>query len=261
MRKYKTKPDKSIQGYWMRYSSKYNLWVNEQGTYVYREYNDPNLNGPLKIRQRQDGSKYLNTKSHGEVELDKLVADCYVSEPQDGRKYILIHKDGNKGNCNASNLEWKEERRFSPTDTIREVIKDIWVRFDGTVWREKSAKNQITIVKDIGDSDTDRIVPISEPYISYQVKNRYGGYDDKHISMDNLMDLAEFVDGNQSELNNPGVLHKDGDYLNFSEENLEWVEKDSPEYQDYLQKKKEDLERRTIELNPDHPNPLMRFGN
>lgn len=261
MRKYKTKPDKSIQGYWMRYSSKYNLWVNEQGTYVYREYNDPNLNGPLKIRQRQDGSKYLNTKSHGEVELDKLVSDCYVSEPQDGRKYILIHKDGNKGNCNASNLEWKEERRFSPTDTIREVIKDIWVRFDGTVWREKSAKNQITIVKDIGDSDTDRIVPISEPYISYRVKNRYDRYDDRYIPMDKLMDLAEFVDGNQSELNNPGMLHKDGDYLNFSEENLEWVEKDSPEYQNYLQKKKEDLERRTIKLNPGHPNPLMRFGN
>lgn len=245
----------------MRYSPRFNAWVNRQGTYVHREYNDRSLNGPLRIYTRLDGSKYLNTQIPGIIELDKLVADCYVPEPQDGRKYILIHKDGNKANCSADNLEWKEERRFSPTDTIRKVLKSIWVRFDGTVWREKSAKNQITIVKDIGDSDTDRIVPIPEPYISYRVKNRYDRYDDRHIPMDDLMDLAEFVGGDQSGLNNLGVLHKDGDYLNFSEDNLEWVEKDSPEYQDYLQKKKEDLERRTVELNPGHPNPLMKFGN
>lgn len=261
MRKYKAKPDKSIQGYWMRYSSKYNLWVNEQGTYVYREYNDPNLNGPLKIRQRQDDSKYLNTKFHGEVELDKLVADCYVPKLQDGRKYILTHKDGDLGNCNASNLEWKEVKNYSLLSTIREVLKGIWVKFDGTVWKEKSAKNRIPIVKDIGDSDTDRMVPIPEPYISYRVKNKYGGYDDKHISMDNLMDMAEFVNGDKSGMRNPGILHKDGDYLNFSDDNLEWAEKNSPKYQEYMRKKKEDLERRTIELNPNHPNPLMKFGN
>lgn len=261
MTRFIPKAEKYIQSYLMRYSPKYNLWVNRNGDRAYREYRDSSKNSFLRIYSRPNGSKYLNTQIPGIIELDKLVADCYVSEPQDGRKYILIHKDGNNANCSADNLEWKETRRFSPTDTIREVLKGIWVRFDGTVWREKSAKNQITIVKDIGDSDTDRIVPISEPYISYRVKNRYDRYDDRYIPMDKLMDLAEFVDGNQSELNNPGVLHKDGDYLNFSEENLEWVEKDSPEYQNYLQKKKEDLERRTIKLNPGHPNPLMRFGN
>lgn len=242
----------------MRYSFRFNAWVNRQGTYACREYNNRNLNGPLRIYTRLDGSKYLNTQFPGIIELDKLVADCYVPEPQDGRKYILIHKDGNKSDCSADNLEWKEIRRFSPTDTIREVFKGIWVRFDGTVWTEKSAKNQITIVKDIGDSDTDRIIPIPEPYISYRVKNRYGRYDDKHIPMDDLMDWAEFVDGNKSGLSYPGVLHKDGDYLNFGDENLQWVEKNSPEYQEYQRKKNEDLERRTIELNPGHPNPLMK---
>lgn len=261
MRKYKAKPDKSIQGYWMRYSSKYNLWVNWNGDRVYREYNKSSLNRFLKINIRSDGSKFLNLKSPGIVELDELVADCYVPKPVDGKTYELTHKDGNLGNCNASNLEWKEVRNYSLLSTIREVLKGIWVKFDGTVWKEKSAKNRIPIVKDIGDSDTDRMVPIPEPYISYQVKNRYGRYDDKHIPMDNLMDMAGFVDGDKSGMRNPGVLHKDGDYLNFSDDNLEWVEKDSPEYQEYMRKKKEDLERRTIELNPGHPNPLMKFGN
>lgn len=261
MRKYKAKPDKSIQGYWMRYSSKYNLWVNWNGDRVYREYNKSSLNRFLKINIRSDGSKFLNLKSPGIVELDELVADCYVPKPVDGKTYGLTHKDGNLGNCNASNLEWKEVKNYSLLSTIREALKGIWVKFDGTVWKEKSTKNRIPIVKDIGDSDTDRMVPIPEPYISYQVKNRYGRYDDKHISMDNLMDMAEFVDGDKSGMRNPGVLHKDGDYLNFSDDNLEWVEKDSPEYQKYMRKKKEDLERRTIELNPSHPNPLMKFGN
>ncbi|ADY37629.1 hypothetical protein Bacsa_3101 [Phocaeicola salanitronis DSM 18170] len=261
MRKYKAKPDKSIQGYWMRYSSKYNLWVNWNGDRVYREYNKSSLNRFLKINIRSDGSKFLNLKSPGIVELDELVADCYVPKPVDGKTYGLTHKDGNLGNCNASNLEWKEVKNYSLLSTIREALKGIWVKFDGTVWKEKSAKNRIPIVKDIGDSDTDRMVPIPEPYISYRVKNKYGGYDDKHISMDNLMDMAEFVNGDKSGMRNPGVLHKDGDYLNFSDDNLEWVEKDSPEYQEYMRKKKEDLERRTIELNPNHPNPLMKFGN
>lgn len=36
---------------------------------------------------------------------------------------------------------------------------------------------------------------------------------------------AEFVNGDKSLLKNPKVLHKDNDYLNFNEENLEWVEK------------------------------------
>ena len=181
MTRFIPKAEKYIQ------SAKYNLWVNRNGDRVYREYNDSYMNRFSHIYSRPDGSKYLNTQIPGIIELDELVADCYVPEPQDGRKYILIHKDGNNANCSADNLEWKEERRFSPTDTIREVIKDIWVRFDGTVWREKSAKNQITIVKDIGDSDTDRIVPISEPYISYRVKNRYDRYDDRYIPMDKFI--------------------------------------------------------------------------
>ena len=253
MSKYTPKPEKYINNRRMRYSPNYNAWVDIQGTYVYREYNDPKLNGALMIRQRSDGSKYLSTKSHGDIALDKLVADCWNPEPQDGKKYIHIHKDGNLGNCAASNLEWKEVAKFSPTDPIHEAIKGIWVKFDGTVWEEKSAKHKILLQDYVPDADTDRTVPIPEPFISYRVKNRYGRYEEKRIPMDSLMDLAEFVDGDKSKLRNPKVLHKDKDYLNYDNDNLVWVEEDSPEYQDYLQQKKRDLERRTIEMNPNHP--------
>lgn len=52
--------------------------------------------------------------------------------------------------------------------------------------KRKVKKNEIRITIDIGDSDTDRIVPIPDPYISYRIKNKYGSYEDKHISMDEL---------------------------------------------------------------------------
>lgn len=48
---------KIINGKFMNYSSRYNVWVNREGTYAYREYNDFKLNGPLKIHQRVDGNK------------------------------------------------------------------------------------------------------------------------------------------------------------------------------------------------------------
>lgn len=242
MTKFKKQPDKYINSWWMKYSPHYNAWTNEPGTYVYREYNDPKLNEPLMIRQRPDGSKYLSTKSYGDIALDKLVADCWNPEPQDGKKHILIHKDGNKGNCAASNLEWKEVRRFSPTDDMREVIKGIWVSFKGTVYQDEKAKHKIPLQDYVPDADTNRTVPIPEPFISYKVKNRYGRYEEKRIPMDSLMDLAEFVDGDKSKLRNPKVLHKDGNYLNYNDDNLVWVEEDSPEYQEYLLRKKRDLE-------------------
>ena len=131
-------PGKYINNWRMRYSICFNAWVNIQGTYVYREYNDSSLNGSLRIYKRPNGSKYVNPKSPGIIKLDELVADCYIPEPQDRKKHILIHKDGNKGNCVASNLEWKVVAKFSPLDDIREAIKGIWVKFDGTVWEEKS---------------------------------------------------------------------------------------------------------------------------
>lgn len=257
MRKYTPKPDKYINNRRMRYSPNHNAWVDEEGTYVYREYNDPSKNGPLRIHQRLDGSKYVAPKFPGIIELDILVAECWNSEPQDGKKHVLIHKDGNLANCAASNLEWKEVARFSPTDPIREAIKGIWVSFKGTVWEEEKSIHKILLQDYVPDADTDRTVPIPEPYIGYKVKNRYGRYEEKRIPMDELMDLAEFVDGDKSKLRHPKILHKDGDYLNYNDDNLVWVEESSPEYQDYLQQKKRDLERRTIEMNPNHPNPLM----
>ena len=92
-----SKQNRSIQGYWMLYSAKYNLWVNRNGDRVYREYNDSYMNRFSHIYSRPDGSKYLNTQIPGIIELDELVADCYVPEPQDGRKQGDFHRPISSG--------------------------------------------------------------------------------------------------------------------------------------------------------------------
>lgn len=241
--------DKRIGNVLLRYSKKYNLWVNKEGTRVYREYKNPNYNRFLQIHKKDDGSKYLKLTFPGIVKLDELVADCFKPMPCDGKKYILVHKDGNLENCNANNLEWKSVIKYNPLSTKRKLDNGITVTFEGKFYK---GKKELQVVKEIGDADTDRIVGI-DPLVYYQEKNKYGNYERKSVSPDDLMAEAEYVNGDKSLLKNPKVLHKDHDYMNFSEENLEWVEESSQEYQEYKNKKKTDIDELTKKLNPNKP--------
>ena len=246
--------EKEINGRKMRYCGIYNIWVNREGTYVYREYKDPAWNHALQIHTRLDGSKYLDTKSHGEIPLDEAVAICFSPMPRDGRKYIPVHKDNDPGNCHALNLAWKQVLKYSPTDKERKLDNGLVVRSDGTILDKRKKLFVVTV---IGDSDTDRLVSV-DPYVCYYRKNRYGSIDERRARVDALMAEAEFVAGDNSLMSRPLVLHKDQDYLNYNSSNLEWAEEDSPEYQAYMWQKKEDLDRLTIQENPNHPNPLMK---
>lgn len=249
--KQKIKAPKMINGRTMRYCVKYNVWVNNAGDYAYREYNDPAWNCPLIIHTRPDGSKFLNTKSHGEIPLDEAIAICYRPMPNDGKKYILIHKDNNLGNCHANNLEWKEVRKYDILDTERTLDNGLVVTVEGKIFDEKK---ELTIATSIGDGDTDSMKVIN-PKVSYRRKNQWGNYVDKTADVDDLMAAAEYVvDGDKSKMQRPRVLHKNMDYLDFHADNLEWVEESSPEYQEYMRRKKEDMDKLTIELNHNNPN-------
>lgn len=241
--------EKRIKGILLRYNQKYNLWVNEEGTRAYREYKNSDYNKFLKIHQRTDGSKFLELTKSGNVELDELVADCYNPMPCDGKKYVLVHKDGDLSNCNANNLGWKSVIKFDPLSTERKLDNGITVTFEGKFYK---GKEELKVVNEIGDSDTDRIVGI-DPLVYYMKKNKYGRYERKSEYPDDLMAEAEYVNGDKSLLKSPKVLHKDNDYLNFNEENLEWVEESSQEYQEYKNKKKTDIDELTKKLNPNKP--------
>lgn len=249
--------EKDINGRKMRYCKKYNIWVNREGTYAYREYNDPSWNRNLIIYPKPGKGKFLNTKSHGEIPLDKVVAICFKPMPKDGNKYVLIHKDGNLSNCHAFNLEWKQVLKYSPADKTRKLNNGLIVKSNGEIF-DKGKK--LPVITEIGDRDTDRIVAVA-PHVRYCQTNIWGGTDEKRAFIDDLMSEAEFVAGDKTGMKRPRVLHKDGDYRNFDESNLEWVEESSQEYQDYRKKREEDMEKLTERLNPGHPNPLMKPKN
>lgn len=251
--------EKIINGRTMRYDRKDNVWVNKEGTYAYREYSDPNLNSALLIHTGIDGSKYLNTKNPGIIPLDKAVAICFKPMPQDGKKYVLIHKDRDLGNCHVSNLEWgisqSQVKSSLQTDKERILNNGLVVREDGTILDKRK---KLAVITNVGDADTDRSCVAVEPYVRYNRKNRYKSTEEKHSHIDDLMAEAGFVEGDKSSMTSPKVLHKDLDYLNFNSSNLKWSEETSQEYQDYMKKKKEDMDQLTIKGNPNHPNPLMK---
>lgn len=234
----------------LRISKKYGIRVNWAGTRVYKEYNTTDWNRFLQIHTNADGSKFLNVKPKN-VPLDELVADAYNPMPKDGKKYVLIHKDGNLGNCQANNLEWKQVRKYKPTATKRKLDNGLVVTVEGKIFDKGK---ELPIEKETGDSDTDRMVAIS-PKVRYRRKNnRWGNYDDKSADIDDLMAAADFVDGDKSTMQRPRVLHKNMNYLDCHADNLKWVEESSPEYQEYIKRKKEDIDKLTTRLNRNNPN-------
>ncbi len=250
MKKKKIKLPKIIEGYNVRYAYKENLWVNKEGTFVYREYNDKSWNTKLWIQSDADGTKYVAPHHPGRINVDKLVATCFLPKPEDEKNYQLIHKDGNLSNCHVNNLEWKEivpslQERINAVSDRKKLPNGLTVTCNGEVYQNGK---KLDIVTSIGDSDTDSMVPV-EPYIAYKKKNKYGNYEQQHLLMEKLMIQAGFVEGDKYSLNHPEVIHINGDYTDFHYDNLKWVEVNSQEYKEYAQKKSEDMERLRKELN------------
>ena len=54
--------------------------------------------------------------------------------PDDGKKYKLVHNDGNLGNCQANNLEWKEVRKYDPLATRRKIGNGLTVTVEGKIF-------------------------------------------------------------------------------------------------------------------------------
>lgn len=65
----------------------------------------------------------------------------------------------------------------------------------------------------------------------HHISGHINGYSE---DPDLLMKKAGYVQGDDALLTNPAILHRDMDPLDFSSENLEFVERTDPKYQNYL---------------------------
>ena len=228
-------------------------WVSDDGTLVVvpDKNNKWNPSGKKKIAitTDQDGKKIANGLYGYVIDVAKAVIVCFCPpKPQDGKKYLISHKDGNIGNCHYQNLAWvRYHYQHATTDTVKlscngttlEVGKDGSVKMDS-----KTAK----VYDSFYDSDVDLEVCSSGPFI--YVPRKKGSIYDERVFIDDLMCEAGYVQGDDADLQYPVILHKDNDYMNCSSDNLEFVEFKDERYKAFLEQCIKDKHEKTVEKNP-----------
>lgn len=214
------------------------LYVSRDGKTIYNLQD--NTSYPHYYRPHPDSTGRLYITNEGtKLYVDELVATCFRPKPKDDKQYKLKHIDGNNANNLAANLDWEP---VLPSPYVVNMESDckvggLTVRCDGTVY---DGKNLLNVSDFLFDSDIELFVTIA-PHVVYQ---------GKRVRLSDLVASAHFVYGEKDNLVVPQILHKDHDPMNFERENLQWVDKDSQEYQDYLVDYKRWEYNNNIKLNP-----------
>ena len=253
------KNEETRNGVRIRKHYKTSTKISEDGLVVEKEFIDKDDGGKLttynpKIHVDNEGLRYIVNKQLGNVRIQDLVAECFCPpKPNDGKDYVLVHKDGNLLNDHYRNLEWRERKLAYPyiqarTDKQVKLDNGLTVTKSGKVYKGK----EVCKVDDcIGDGDLDMVVPI-EPFVEYEVYHKqWKRYELKSVRVDELMEKAGYVNGNKKQFKDPVILHKDNDWMNFDSDNLEWTDKSDPRYIKYHNKKVDDMNVLGREWNKD----------
>lgn len=221
------------------------LWVAESGDYVALDKKD---GGPYKDCALFGSRFGPYLKELGDATpLDEVVISLFGTPyPRDGKRYMINHKDGNWMNCNYQNLEWVPYH-YRSSAAPKEVLF-----YEGELYEVASTG---TVIKN------NSIIPVRDYY--YDSKYGYQElYLEPHIdlglytlNMENIMEAAGYVQGDNSTLQSPAILHRDGDYKNYNSGNLEWVEETDSRYVSYLRRKKQEQLTKMKEILGDKPVP------
>lgn len=224
-----------------RYYINGGLWVSRDGMVVGYTKKHEGRWGMQKERfhslriHHDDIHQFVERPWKGNISLSKAVITCWCPPaPNDEKTYSINYKDGNPLNCDASNLEWVEYHyKHRTEDSVKLTIGEnkVIVFRNGTV----KVNGIVASVSDGGsfDADMDLYGPGRAMCVSL---SRKGTIHPHMIPVDELMDLAGYVQGDDAGLKTPVVLHKDLDWKNLNSDNLEWVEADDQRYIDYQAK-------------------------
>ena len=240
-----------IQEVWCRHYIAGCVYVSKDGTVAGVSAYKGKGCKPVEIIE-EDGRKYIKVSKQKLVPLDEAVITCYCPpKPKDGKRYTINHKNGDLLNCNASNLEWVLQKYEHTTDesidlrycgSIITVFKDGHVEQDG---------KPMKIYDSMDSEDLDLEVCIG-PHI--YLPDPHSIYH-KSFFIDQLMSVAGYVQGDDSVLRFPSILHIDNDMTNCAADNLLWVEQDDPRMKKYESCMKQYKHKRNVELNPNKKLP------
>ena len=233
-----------INGTWCRYFIAGDVYVSKDGTVAGKPAYKGKGCKPLSIIE-DEGKKYIQVSKNNLVPVDLAVMICYCPpKPNDGKRYTINHKDGDLLNCAASNLEWVIQPYVHTAEDSFDIQRyDITVFKDGHV--EQDGKT-MTVYDSMFVGDLDLEVCI-HPHINVP-KPRSIYY--QRIFIDDLMNRAGYVQGDDSVFKFPTILHIDYDMTNCAADNLLWVEYDDPRLNEYQSRIKEHKHKRNVELNP-----------
>lgn len=233
------------------------LWVSEYGDYVAVEsfqkiaFSKVPIKRATKIHIDSNGERYVKVKIRGKsytVFLKDAVYACFCPpKPNDGKTYEVYYKDGNPANLYYKNLGLREVKQVTPHTTAASVkfTNGLTITSGGEVLKNGV---KVPICDCIGDADTD-LMRCIRPHVSDP--NKMSG----RLFIDDLMAAAGYVACEKYDLKDPVILHKDNDPMNFSSDNLEWVECNGPRYIEYQKRFEEWKHKRNVELNPGKPLP------
>ena len=221
------------------------IWVSDDGTSVKESKKlKPKIYVPgkeLDIKTDSDGEKYVEVRG-GYVYVKKAVYTCFC--PQKHKNIgnaEIVYKDGNKSNVHYKNLDVQPLTSKHTTEETYTLLDGLEVTKEGEIYYQDKKQNVHDSMYD-GDLDL-------EVYIAPHIFNPTGkGRRILHI--DDLMEQADYVNGDKYSLNHPVILHRDNNPANHDSSNLEWVESTDSRYKDYMDNVKEYRHQRNVELNP-----------
>ena len=243
--------DHIIYGKRCRWNRRYYAWVSDTGTLVLASDKDNPFNRTgmksLYIKTDYSGNKVAAHPYGYEVYIAEAVMECFCPpRPSNGKRYMINHRDGNKLNCYYRNLEWVPYHyTHATTSTVKLSCHKhtLEVGMDGSV---KIDKKKASLHYSFFDPDMG-LEAVVDPHI--RVPREHSIYDDR-VYMDDIMKDAGYIQGDDAILSKPVILHRDEDWMNFSSDNLEWVEETDPRYCSYMEKKRKIKHEECIRINP-----------
>lgn len=233
--------NKSYNRIYLRKHFASNIYVSNDGRHAERDIHSKSAGQDTvlvyNIYKEECGRAFIHDKYKGTFYLDELVLTCFRGlPPQDGKKYFPHHRDGDFKNSTIANLEWREETPET-AHTYERLSREAWYKNrkikayrNGTV---KQNGSPLHFVDYIYDSDVDWTFHYTAPWVRYVEKNRYGRMDTLRKDVTEIFEDSGFIQGDRSRLQNPVVLHKNNDYMDFNSDNLEWVEATDPRYVEF----------------------------
>ena len=234
--------EKVIKGKRCRYYFDGYIWISDDGTVVAVKSNTGSWKY-LEIKTDGNGEKYVNT-GYKIIYVKKAVFTCFC-HCDDHNKTQIWYKDGNPANLHYTNLVAREKQTYHTAAPAFKHTNGLTITKNGEVYHRKVKEK---IHNSVGDADTG-LMRCIRPHVS--APNKMSG----RLLMDDLMATAGYVAGEKYALENPVILHKDNNPMNFSSDNLEWVESTDTRYIEYQKKVEEWKHQRNIELNPGKPLP------